>query len=89
MAELLGSKKVTTRKQHKCFGCDRTFPEGSELVRRKHVEDGCFDTTYWCEVCGVYWITYMQGDDEINQGDLKHNDPEGWEEVRKQTEVPE
>lgn len=83
----LSDKEVVLRKQARCFGCCRTFQSGQRM--RKIVtrnDDGCLDRTAWCKACDTYWSKYMDYGDEIMQGDLKYEDPEGWEEVRQAVE---
>lgn len=87
MTDFLQNKSVTTRKAHKCWGCGREFPKGSDLRYIVSVDQGEFGSSYWCEVCDECWN--RQGydtDDGINMGDMRHNDPEAWEECRKEIE---
>jgi hypothetical protein len=75
-----------TRKECKCFGCNRKVPVGSSVKKEKVVDDGYFHTFTWCAVCTEYEARYpRERDDYIMCGDLC-NDVEGWEDVRREIE---
>lgn len=76
MIEVLEHKRVVTKKEHRCFGCDRKFPKGSNMSAHTEVGDGGICRTYWCDDCTRVWNKYMGYDDEINSGDLIANYPE-------------
>lgn len=84
---ILEDKIITTRKTHKCFGCAREFKPKSKLQLLVHVDSGDFSKTYWCETCRKYWQKFMSHDDEIFMGDLKREDFERWEQIRKELET--
>ena len=82
MSERLSSKHVVTRKEHECWGCGILYPKKTEMHVINAVDDDKqFMTTYWCKVCQEYWDKNMSYGDEIDCGDLKFNDPEGWEKI--------
>lgn len=83
---VLQDKVVKAKKAHRCSGCARKFPIGTALKYVKIVDGGKFYTAYWCPVCMEYWKRYMSSDDEIGYGDLRSEDNEGWESVRKEIE---
>lgn len=60
------NKKVTTRKPHRCFGCGRTFPTGTQMDFSVFVDDGIFNC-YLCKSCQK--VAYDIGD-EFCFGDL-------------------
>lgn len=78
---------VKTRKEHRCWGCGRTFPKGTKLERLTNVDGGEITTTYWCDTCRQYWTLFLNHDDEgINMGDLRAEDPKEWERLRREIE---
>ena len=83
---VLDHKTVVTRKEHECWGCGRIFPAGSELKWIQSVDEGQFSELYWCATCREYWLAFMDYGDEIDIGDLRNNDPDGWEDVREEIE---
>lgn len=80
MRDILQNRQVTTRKPHQCFGCGRTFPTGTLMGLIVQVDDGEFDRMYWCYICSAYWHEYYQHGDEINEGELRTENPEGYAE---------
>jgi len=83
MADFLQNKMVTTRKEHRCFGCARQFPNGSQLKYTVSVDSGDFLASYWCPVCVEYMQRHMHHAEEIGMGDL--NESGGDWEALKQT----
>ncbi|MBE3553584.1 MAG: hypothetical protein IMW85_00930 [Thermicanus sp.] len=83
---IISSEMVKTRKDHYCFGCARKIPKGNKMQRVKSVDMGSISTIYWCEVCQEYWNKHVDYEDEIGYGDLRFNDTEGWDEVKKSIE---
>jgi hypothetical protein len=83
---VIDSKKVKTRKEHHCCGCSRKFPKGSKLERVTGTDGDNISSVYWCDVCLKYWDKYMSYDDEIGFGELRSEDRERWEEIRKSVE---
>lgn len=87
--DILDAKIVTTRKEHHCYGCARKFPKGSRLQVVTSVDGGEIGSAYWCPTCQAYWQKHMEYGDLIAYGELKQEDSEGWEEVRKEVEEVE
>jgi len=50
------------------------------------VDSGEFDRMYWCPVCSEWWDRYAVSGDEIMEGELRTEDPEGFEELRREVE---
>ena len=44
---------------------------------------GQFEVASYCPVCQEYWSRYMESDDVTMWGDLRLNDPDGWEAIRR------
>lgn len=44
-------KTVKTRKSHKCWGCVKEYPSGTEMTYSVAVDQGYFSTAYWCKEC--------------------------------------
>ena len=51
MSEILHWENRTTRKPHRCFGCGKTYPAGSQMVNAAYEDDGSVDSCYWCKTC--------------------------------------
>ncbi len=83
---VLRQKKVKTRKTHKCFGCGREFKKGSILTNLVHTDQSEIQSNYWCEVCRIYWNRHMHYDDTIFFGELKSEDENRWDAIRKEVE---
>lgn len=49
--ELIREKRLITKKSHKCFGCEREFPKGTEMKYQVWVDDGSVCNSYLCETC--------------------------------------
>ena len=88
MADTLSYKEVKTRKEQRCFGCDRSFPVGTILEKITTVDNRAFTTTYWCDICRIYWGEHMLCDDEISRGELRDQDPEEWERIYLKRRAP-
>jgi len=86
MSTYLSWKEVITRKAHECFGCDKKYPKGMKMVRAANADEGTVDTIYWCETCLEYINKNFYSGQETGQGEVFQNDPEGWEEIRKELE---
>lgn len=84
---IINSKVVKTRKEHYCTGCARKMPKGSKMEAVTGVDGGSIATSYWCIVCQTYWNKYMTYEDEVIFGELRSEDKDGWEEIRKNVEV--
>ena len=64
-----GEKIVKTRKEHRCFGCCRLFPAGTEMQRTVCVDDVIW-TCYLCKTCAEI-TSELEWWDEYGQGDLR------------------
>lgn len=84
----IDSKKVVTRKPHKCWGCCREFPKGSELLRVTGTDGGEIASVYWCKVCDAIFQEFGIGDTGVTEGEIRDGDPESWEADRKRIEEP-
>lgn len=49
--ELLRAKKVKITKPHKCFGCRREFPKGTEMQFEVWTDADSVNNSYLCETC--------------------------------------
>lgn len=67
MSYLISQKEITTRKEHKCFGCSRTFPRNTKMLRET-VKDDIIFTAYLCPTCQK--VVYERSGDEFCEGDL-------------------
>ena len=81
----IACRNVRTRKEHRCWGCARKFPKGTELRVLVAAECGEIYSTYWCDTCDAYWDKHMRGEDGIAMGELC-DDPE-WEKLRSAIET--
>jgi len=79
----IDNKKVKTKKEHKCVGCNHKFPLGTEMEVNKYVMDDEIKNDYWCKTCQKYADKYMRGEFEFLPGELKEG--EGREKIRKET----
>lgn len=75
-----------TRKEHRCWGCSRRFPAGTILAYTVSTDMGCIGTAFFCPVCEAYSSEDVRDDDTFGAGELRRNDPEGWEETRQRVE---
>ena len=76
MKDILENKRVITRKQHQCWGCNRKFPKGSSMSVFVSAENGNIVRSYWCNDCERVWDKYKNCGDEIGDGELIENYPE-------------
>ncbi len=51
MSTPLWTKMVKTRKSHRCWGCGKEFPPGTQLECATEVEGGHIMSIYWCDTC--------------------------------------
>lgn len=52
--QLLEFKNVKTRKAHKCWGCTKEFPAGTNMEVTTCIDsDFPISHAYWCELCQV------------------------------------
>ena len=85
MSTILSAKTVTTRKPHACWGCGIKYPPGTEMKVVTSADRG-LDTVYWCRTCQEYCNRYLEPDDVVVSGELRFEDPEGWEAIRQELE---
>ena len=79
MSRVIEIATVKTRKAHRCWGCGRDIPAGSQMQITSGVEDGRWWRTYWCQVCVAVTATWHQDDlDYLGLGDVKETEPERW-----------
>ena len=69
MADTIGRKIVTTKKQHICFGCGRKFPKGTKM-ERSCIVDGTAWTCYLCPTC-IEITSLMHLGDDFGYGELR------------------
>ena len=68
MSYLIAYKEITTRKEHKCFGCRRTFPRNTKMLR-ECVKDDIVFTAYLCPTCN-YIANDLRAMEDFCEGDL-------------------
>lgn len=64
---ILATKTVTTRKEHRCDGCLRTFPAGSEMHTQSIQDGGRVYTWRTCQEC-VYLVDLYCREDAYGDG---------------------
>lgn len=69
MSFIISQKEVITRKEHKCFGCKRTFPRNIKMLR-SCVKDDIVFTVYLCPTCEYISSRELESGDEFGEGDL-------------------
>ena len=84
MSDIISQKSVTTHKPHTCQGCAIQYPAGTKMDTVSFSDMGKIHTHYWCEACNEYWNRNMENGDEIIFGELRSEDPEGWEAIKKE-----
>ena len=67
MSHIIAQKEVMTRKEQKCFGCARTFPKNTKMLR-ECVKDDIVFTAYMCPTCQK--VARERSSDEFCEGDL-------------------
>ena len=67
MSYIITQKEVITRKEQKCFGCARTFPRNTKMLRET-VKDDIIFTAYLCPTCQK--VVCDRSGDEFCEGDL-------------------
>ena len=53
MCEVVKVSTVKTRKDHKCFGCNRNFPASCELERQVIRNEHELYSIYLCPTCQI------------------------------------
>lgn len=69
MAYILTYKEVTTRKSQRCFGCRRTFPSRTKMIRET-VKDDIWFTAYLCQTCRYISEHELDWLSDFGEGDL-------------------
>lgn len=69
MSTVLTSRLVKTRKEHRCFGCDRKFSAGTMMQRDAVVDDRMF-TCHLCETC-IKVVNEQFDGEEFYEGQLR------------------
>lgn len=87
MVTVISRKVVVSRKPSTCFGCGLMYPAGTRMERVAQVVStprcGGLETTSYCPTCLRYLAEYMDMSDTIDFGELRLEDPEGWEKIRQ------
>ncbi len=81
MTGFMRQKVVKTREPHICFGCGVKHEAGILMLVVVSVDMGKIFSTYWCDVCDAYWGEYDLGEEDIDLGSLRLEDPAGWHAV--------
>ena len=72
--ELVREKRLITKKSHKCFGCGREFPKGTDMKYEVWADDGSAYNSYLCETCCELVSDHARefgGYFEYGEGELK------------------
>lgn len=67
-----------TRKPHRCFGCAKEYPAGSDMINAAYADGGTVDSCYWCNTCREYMKRHFRYGDETCYGEIYASDPEEW-----------
>jgi len=59
-----------TRKLHRCFGCWKIIPIGSEAVYAAGVWEGEFYANHWHKHCNAFFLTIDSSEEGIGPGEL-------------------
>lgn len=81
------SKKVKTRKIHRCWGCMTVYPAGELMSKVSTVDRGRFSNGYWCSTCELVIdeLEDWQKEDGFAEGDIKDMYPERWAVLRNRS----
>jgi len=88
MSDILRWQQRKTRKPHKCFGCGKAYPSGTSMVSAAYADGGTVQDCYWCETCEEYMHRYFKPGDESSENEIFENDPDGWNAINAELEVP-
>lgn len=74
--DVIGSRNVSTRKEHICWGCSRKFPAGMKMRVVTCADAGRISTAYWCKSCCDFMDTLpsYETEDGFGPGDLLNYD---------------
>lgn len=86
--QVLRVSKVKIRKPIRCLGCVLIYPVGTTVQKIIVKEDYSLTTWSYCPTCQAYWERHMEDHDEIGEGDLRLEDPDGWESLRQELQLP-
>lgn len=67
-AEVVKSKKVKTRKEHKCFGCNYTIPKGFDVERQVIRNGRELYTIHLCNSCQKLIEENLNPGEEYEEG---------------------
>lgn len=83
----LSNRVVTTRNEHKCWGCGRTYPKGSFLNSISWLWEGEFMHGYFCKVCLKAIPVIMNNYDLESYSEWESQDYEEWHTIKEEVEV--
>ena len=65
-------KTVKIRKPHRCWGCTKRFSKGSKMTYSVCVDQGEFNSSYWCSECNELMgsLEDWQREDGFSFGEL-------------------
>ena len=81
MINILDQRVVTTRKPHRCAGCNLLWPAGTEMHRVKHADMGSVCNDYWCLPCDKLADEYTDENGEFDHfltGSVRTDDEPRW-----------
>ena len=84
MSDILRWEERKTRKPHRCWGCGKAYPIGTEMINAAYVDGRTVTDCYWCDTCQEYMHRYFEYGDEASFGDIFDNDPDGWKNLFKE-----
>lgn len=68
--KIISEQIVTTRNDHKCYGCGRNFTKGSSMNSAVCKINGNVSRRYFCEACHHTMVTTNKTIDQFCYGDL-------------------
>ncbi len=68
MNNFIQSKKVETRKEHRCLGCERDYPKGSQMEIVSGMFEGDFFRYYLCKPCDRFIQNNHDLRDQLEDG---------------------
>lgn len=71
MNHAFSDRKIkSTKKEHRCCGCNQIIPIGSPTIYISSIYDGNFNSGHMCRICEAFSKSFHN---------LLHEDGEGWE----------
>lgn len=67
---LLGTVRVTIKKEHTCHGCTRLLIKGRSAYSSEVVGTGVYKA-YWCGDCYNTWVRLLDVGDDVRYGEFK------------------